>query len=349
MIKHTILLSVIILLALNGYSQKRPDWDKARCEFVFGGGTSNYLGDLGGGADEAKVGLQSSKDIDWGLVKPAANIAWRYRLLERVYWRANLAYCQVSGDDAQSENFARQARNLSFKSNIVEVGTMLELSLLVENRGKNYILSGGPLSNINLYCFGGISGFYFEPKAQASDGTWHKLRPLGTEGQGLISGTSKYKPISMAFPVGIGLKYFVGEQWSVGIEFGTRLTQTDYLDDASGSYYNFVQEEAAGNITAADYEPVVVEFANRSGADYATGTPYRGNPEMNDAYMFLLFNVAYTYRPYKKVFNKRGYSSSFNRAKEVQKRKDLIEKQRKIIEKHREQERKKRDKAIKRD
>ena len=48
-------------------------------------------------------------------------------------------------------------------------------------------VKGTKSSRVGFYLFAGVGGFYFDPKAQFQN-TWVRLKPLGTEGQGLEGG-----------------------------------------------------------------------------------------------------------------------------------------------------------------
>ena len=102
------LLLVSIALGFSA-SLQAQDWEFG----IFAGG-SNYYGDL---APFAPVMLKETKPAIGGLV--------RYNLSERIALRGNLTYGQISGDDANfNSNYKNNLRNLSFRSDILEVSFM---------------------------------------------------------------------------------------------------------------------------------------------------------------------------------------------------------------------------------
>ena len=71
--------------------------------------------------------------------------------------------------------------------------------------------------------------------------------------------------VSMAIPFGVGLKWNLGKYFSVGAEWGMRLTFTDYLDDVSGVYYD-------QDVLIQQRGEVVAQLADRSVEKYAGNT-----------------------------------------------------------------------------
>src|SRR5690606_20213584 len=129
----------------------------------------------------------------------------------------------------------------------------------------------------------GVGLAYFEPKAYL-DGERYKLRELETE-----PGKS-YSPITLAVPMGLGFKYNIKDNWTLGLEFGWRMTTTDYLDDVSTKY-----PASAYTVTATS--PVSDQLANRTGNSVGPNST-RGNPSNNDSYYFVGFTIYKTIRKY---------------------------------------------------
>jgi hypothetical protein len=148
--------------------------------------------------------------------------------------------------------------------------------------------------SIDAYLFAGVGGFYFNPQGKY-DGEWYNLRPLSTEGEGLPGGPPEYSQFAFCIPAGIGAKYLIDPQWSVGMELSTRLwTSTDYIDDTHGNYFSPAEiAEYKGQIAAALSHPVLGLIPGQD----IVGTE-RGDPTHNDSYMFLLFSVNYRPNPY---------------------------------------------------
>lgn len=176
-------------------------------------GGSFYLGDLN------PTGLFSQTQF-------AAGGVYRYNLTPRWALRGNAFWGTVMGDDAKYDN----PRNLSFRSRIAEFSVQAEINYLTYFTGsKNY--------RFTPYLFGGIAVFSFNPQTYY-DGKWVDLAPLHTEGQGLPQYPNKkpYNTTQLAIPFGLGFKYSLNATFSIGLEWGMRMTFTDYLDDVSGTY-----------------------------------------------------------------------------------------------------------------
>lgn len=257
-----------------------------RIELGFFGGTSYYLGDI-----------NPKKNFE--LTQPAAGLLFRYNLNPRFSIKANGYWGNVKGDDAVSQ--FNKKRNLSFKSQVLEFSTQLELNFLPYVTGhKDYYFSP--------YLFAGIAAFNFNPKAQY-EGKWYELQPLGTEGQGTVAYYERepYSLTAISFPFGIGIKYSLTDHVCFGAEWGMRKTNTDYLDDVSSTY-------ADPNILSAENTPIAAFLADRSIKE--PGEPVntdlqRGNSTNKDWYsfagVFVTFKVSRkkkgdcpTYRNHKK-------------------------------------------------
>jgi hypothetical protein len=287
------LLILIPVLTQAQMSSRR--WKAYRYEANFGIGFSNFLGDLGG-ADQ--IGTHFAKDLNWSQTGVSVAAGLRYKLTQSFAIHPQLNFGTVKADDAETQEFFRNHRNLSFKSNVWEISTNFEYFFLKEQTGHRYRLRGvrGQRGfELAGYLFAGIGLFHFNPKAEY-EGKWYELQPLGTEGQGLVPGRDFYKRVQVCIPMGVGFKYNFDRRWGVGFEYGLRYTFTDYIDDVSQTYYD--QDALAsyrGDIAAA--------LSDRSNADYTNNNPevnnagqQRGDPSHRDAYMFGTVSITYKIR-----------------------------------------------------
>lgn len=285
--KILILFSLFtIIFVTDSYSQR---WKKVRYEFVYGVGASSFLGDLGGGDGPSK---HNFTEMDLGATRPAVFGGMRYRISHRFAAKINFIYSMIKGSDLYSQS-NRTHRNLSFKSILFEGSSQIEFSLIPEKTGRRYSFTSSKrirLDGINTYVFAGIGGVYFNPKGQYIDNKWYALQPLGTEGQGLTGGPAKYSRVALCFPLGFGVKYSYNRRTNMGIEFGYRMTTTDYMDDVHDSYYdNEAIKAANGEMAAYFADP-------RDGGPLEGTNRYRGGPKYNDGYMFILFNLSFKLR-----------------------------------------------------
>ena len=284
------------------YAQLGTHWKKIRHEVMFGVGTSNFMGELGGAN---RAGSKFVRDFEFKSTRPTFHVGYRYKLTESWAVKAGLFYGWVHGDDSFSipdENAEvhpeneRFDRNLHFRSPIVELTANIEYSIIEERYGHRYDLRRvkGKANKPNLYVFTGISAFYFNPKAvwpeeEGGDGKWHALQPLGTEGQGIVPTREKYNRIAVAIPVGVGLTYLLNRYWAVGFELGARYTFTDYIDDVSTTYVD----------PSIFDDPMAAYYSDPSlpGWQGSSARNQRGDNISNDFYMFLTINASYKIRP----------------------------------------------------
>lgn len=239
-------------------------------------GLSNYLGDLT--ANSQSIYMQNT-----GF---SGAVFARYNINDLSAVRLGLGYAALSGTDALANNEAIRTRNLSFSSDVIELALTGELNL----PGYQPYNLNRPLSP---FLYAGISAFYFQPTANLG-GVDVKLRPLGTEGQGLPDRPARYAAVSLAIPMGLGVKYAVTDKLNIGIELGARMAFTDYLDDVSGTYLSH-PELLAGN------GPLAAALGNRSGellggepVVVPTGTP-RGDNHARDWFFNAGLSISYNF------------------------------------------------------
>lgn len=191
-------------------------------ELSFSGGIANYWGDL---TPESHFDNFQQSNL-------TLSVGYHYHINNSIVLRTDLAFLHLKSEDSYHVNEILRQRNLSFIANIWELGISAEIHPLqvLSKRRSAY--------SISPYGVIGIAGFYYEPKTEYQ-GTIVKLRPLGTEGQGIIGFDDIYKPVGFAIPAGIGLKFLLSDALTLSIEGVMRYTFTDYIDDVSGLYPNF--------------------------------------------------------------------------------------------------------------
>ena len=260
--KHIIILLVLTIgLIIPSFAQ---DWEVGAW-----GGFSNYFGDL-------------NTHVSFEYIGPGTGFFARYNISTRFANKSDINYGIVSANDASSSDPFEKARNLSFKSNIVEVSDELEFNFFKYDKHK-------PEFAFTPYLFVGLSAFYFNPVANYQ-GVNYSLQPIGTEGQN-APGNSKYVRVSAAIPVGGGFKYSFHPAWTLGAEIGFRKTLTNYLDDVASVYPTKVVSYTTSSAIAR-------ALSDRSGeVGEPIGTPgkQRGtNNNATDSYMFLGLTISYT-------------------------------------------------------
>lgn len=292
MVKRAILVFLLVF--------SLPDITQAQShEFGFSIGASNFWGDLGGAN---RIGRPLFFDLEIGETRPVLGFTYRYNFDGWKAIRFNIFYASVGGNDDKidhtiggDEEF-RRYRNLNFKSDIIELSTQIEINLMRYEIGRRRY-------RFAPYVLLGIGGFYFNPKDQD---TGVKLQPLSTEGQGFNEYPDRkpYSLVQVAALIGAGIKYNVNEHWSLGFEYGHRLTWTDYIDDVSKNYVDeslFYKNMTPGQASIA-YAQSVQSGEILDPDDFRPGIEYsvtvgqqRGDPADNDHYIFAgLITLTYT-------------------------------------------------------
>ncbi|NML23758.1 porin family protein [Pseudoflavitalea sp. G-6-1-2] len=251
------LLVWCLLLPAAGYSQSKFSLN------LFGG-FSSYQGDL---QDKRFTLDQSNLAIGAGL---------QYDFTPNLAVRLGFVYGKLEADDKQNSGL-RRLRNLNFQTSLFETHLLMQYTLfdLSEKR-------------ISPYVFGGAALFHFNPYTHDLNGNKYYLKPLSTEGQGIIAGRDEYSLTQFAIPFGVGVKFQVSEKVGLGFEVGLRKTFTDYIDDVSTTYVDQFQLAAAKGPMGTK----AVELAYR-GDELKEGNPVypdagtvRGGSKQKDWYYF---------------------------------------------------------------
>lgn len=315
---------ILFLIAL--FALPFASFSQYRWEYGGGVGAANYLGEVGG-QDGPRRDFFS--DMQLGSTRYNFMGYTRYKLHKSLSLKGQLLMLNISGADKYSINIERVGRNLSFSTNIIEASVQGEWNFFSQTR-----LSGGGLArgkkkktDFRSYLFAGIGAFYYNPTATIN-GTKYKLRDYQTEGV-------KYSSIGISFPLGIGLAYTIDRQYRVSFDLGYRITNTDYLDDASDKY---ADKKGAPLIEQQLSNPNMLFYANNPNAvpvnsdgkalplranygyDYFEnrGTK-RGDPKNRDGYVAATLTFGYIIKGKNKYY-KSKYKNIANRRKVVKKK-----------------------------
>jgi len=287
MLKRVQILVVLITISLSSYSQYKIDYG-------FSVGAANYLGEIGGGIDTRRGGIA---DMKLNYTRWTLGGFYRYRISPKFAVKGALNYIRLSGDDSKTENPARRARNLNFKNDMFELDAHLELYIYrVNDVGK----TGRYSTDFNLYLFGGIGGFYSNPKGQNANGEWVSLQPLQTEGVA-------YSKINLSIPAGLGFYYTFNRKYRLGLEMSWRTTFTDYIDDASTTFissYDGISNKTTQEIideVNADMGPDTKPLSLKV---YEPGDK-GGDPEHNDSYLTATINFSWAIRGRSNFYKSR--------------------------------------------
>ncbi len=274
-------------------------WKRHRSEMTVQAGATSFLGELGG---RDQVGSDFLWDLELTETQPAGSIGYRYYIGKHHALNLAGSLGWVSGDDALTQEKFRNNRNLHFRSIIVEAALKYELHFSFKKLGNLYGIGKRSARHKNryrdMYLFLGVSGFYFNPKAQYQ-GEWVELQPLGTEGQGLAGQPDKYDLYQPAIPMGLGMRFGLGRKYRIGLEIGYRKTFTDYIDDVSTDYYdNDELRQKRGNKAAYLADPSKGDIETYTTSNGYTYDPtaegmQRGDPSDKDTYIFTTITFSW--------------------------------------------------------
>lgn len=193
---------------------------KAQFEVGLLAGVCNYQGDL---TDPTFVKLQ---------VQPTFGAFLRYTPQRFITIRGNYIQGKLKASDLQSPTPGTRYRGVTLESTIREFSAVGEFNFLGNSNENNFEL-GSVL--FNPYVYAGL-GFV------STDGT--PVAPADTRPYPFPEDGAK--SVLATFPVGLGVKVQFGDHVSVGLDFGVRMTFSDYLDGVSKianpkskDYYSF--------------------------------------------------------------------------------------------------------------
>lgn len=233
------------------------------------GGTAFYFGDL-------------NTSYNLSMPGPAGGVIGRFNFNNRLCIKFSANAGQVRGDDVVSKNTFERARNLSFRSTVIEGAAQLEFNFLP-------YIHGSRDEFYTPYVFAGFNVFHYNPQTKYQD-RWVDLRELGTEGQ--FNG-EEYFSISGGLLYGMGLKFDLSYEWSINLELGARTLFTDYLDDVSGVYADKEDiQEMRGELAAIlSDRSILIPGVN----DAQIGEPgtQRGGSAIKDTYMMLGIGIVH--------------------------------------------------------
>lgn len=239
-------------------------------------GASNYLGDLS--SNSSKIYLQDSH--------LSGGVFGRLNLGAMFSLKLGFNYGRISGTDQNATNPAIRERNLDFRTNIYEGALTAEWNILGYDP-YNYYRTFSP------YLFAGVAVYNFDPRT-TYQGATVALQPLGTEGQGILGFEAPYQLTQIAIPVGVGFKFALNDLWNVGLEFGIRKTFTDYLDDVSTSYPDYIELLNSNGELAANLSTRTWEFYDTEPGFLVPETS-RGDDDPTDWYFILGLTVSYNF------------------------------------------------------
>lgn len=245
------------------------------------GGTSMYVGDL-----------QQSFFPNYGY-RACGGLVYKYFMHPNIGFRTGINYANLWGADSLQSSYALQRRNLDFQTNLIELNAGFEANLLPVETDQY---------KVSPYVFAQVALFYFNPYTTVNEEKLY-LRPLSTEGQGLKQYPDRklYSLVNMGFPLGGGMRFFLGQKVMLNAEIGFRYTLTDYLDDVSKSYVNMDTLFAYKGKQSVDLSFRTDEKPNWDGNYPAEGFK-RGDSRTSDWYWFGGISVSIYFDSFGNTF-----------------------------------------------
>ncbi|MGL4359085.1 MAG: DUF6089 family protein [Sediminibacterium sp.] len=247
-------------------------------EIGFGVGVAHYFGDL-------------NPDGRIKRLKPAAGIFFRKQVSNYIGIRISGEYAFLGYSDIYSENPVQRRRNLSFNTNVWELCVSGDFNFFRFQPGfEGY--------NFTPYVGLGLGVFSYDPYAYLN-GQKYYLRPLGTEGQGssLYPNKKPYSPIALAIPITLGIKYALNTKMNVFAELIYRFTNTDYLDDVSGTY----APDAFPPLPDGSPSPgfLLQDRSYETGSSIGIKGRQRGNSLKTDSYATFKVGLSFNLQTYR--------------------------------------------------
>ncbi len=234
---------------------------------------------------------------------------------------------QIRADDSKGNDVNdnleryRYIRNLHFRN------TLKEFSLIGTY---DFFASKGLFyrrRTFTPYVSAGVGLLFHNPQAKTPvefGAAWIDLKPLNTEGQGKQGYSKPYSLRQAVIPLMLGVKIKYNSKIDICFETGFRFTFTDYLDDVSGNYPNMwdLDSDLARRMSNRTLEEIAattnisrvpnlnrllnelngdLTYIGADGNQYKTFNGYgkkgdqRGNPKVNDMYMFTGLKVHYLF------------------------------------------------------
>ncbi len=273
------ILFVLIAVMLTNVSKAQMDGYVQQGEFGITAGAAHYFGDI-----NTRAGLNRPK--------PAVGIFFRKQFGNYIGMRIAGRYAQLGYSDTYSKNDYQKARNLSFNTNIFELGIQGDFNFFK-------FVPNDPNYSFTPYVTLGVGIFTYDPYAFL-DGEKIFLRPLGTEGQtGGYLGRKSYNTMAICIPFGVGIKYSLTEKVNISFEVAQRFTTTDYLDDVSTTYApaTYFPPGPNGPSTAfllqdRSYETLDVPLS-------ATPGRQRGWSKQKDQYVIAEIGISFNFGSYR--------------------------------------------------
>jgi hypothetical protein len=187
------------------YDQKRFNPYLSRFSYTYSLGFSAYDGELSGFLDPAQQNYYFNPGLGFGMA---------YRINDHLSVRA-----EVNGFSLHSKSINYGEKDRSFTG--FNIDYYLNGVVNLFSKGK----IDGRFHKWDPYVFGGIGQVIFFPKSNVTNDA--KTGIIVTDSS---TSTHEHASISVIFPVGGGVNYYLDKNHFISIEGNYRFTRTDFLD-----------------------------------------------------------------------------------------------------------------------
>ena len=162
--------------------------------------------EIGGGLGAMNYKGDISPDFHPTFAQLGGHILLRYNLKKDITFRFGANLGSIYANDNDVNDSFNKLRGQTFKTSIREVSLITEYNFFSYQYSRMH-------KDWSPYVFGGVAFMSFTPRDTP---------------------VSDYKQAGVVIPFGIGVKYNLSGPWDLNVEFGTRKTFTDYLDNLGG-------------------------------------------------------------------------------------------------------------------
>ncbi len=216
MVRRFTAVVFILCIVLTANAQQ---WKLKRIEGILGIGTTNVYSDLGGNPNASSILF--IQDITFKSTRPSIYGGLRYRVDPRSSVKVSFIYGYSK--TADYEGSRNELRGFTSTTQLIEFSGNYEFYFLPEQRrlrsAAMFNRRGmiNDYSSLGAYVFVGMGATMFKPSLELDE-----TRP-GDEYKNNLG-------VTMAIPIGVGLKYILSDKWIIGYEIGYRQTISDFLD-----------------------------------------------------------------------------------------------------------------------
>jgi len=273
-------------------------------------GTNFGMTDMWGDVGTKSIVDHYNNDKYWKKPMFMGGLYVRYTIHPAVALRLGVNYGTLYATDEWNEHAANKAsdpskddaaqryiRNQDAKTNVWEGNLLVEINPFRFN-----VESGLAKKRFQPYLLAGVGGFHYRTFSSDIDrvtreAKWVDITDLHLEGQGWDFNGAPKQPSSwqLSVPLGVGVRWDIGNQLGLGIEYMWRMTFTDYLDGVSDRY---IDPNMYAQHMPADKAALAADIADKSWVIVDPNYKHqpgelRGNKSNNDSYSTISITFFY--------------------------------------------------------